>query len=49
MSDKNKNIMKKLSNNIGSLSDLQKEYMLGYLEGVAQANKPKRKKNKNKQ
>lgn len=46
---KEEKIISKLSNNIGTWNESQKDYLLGYVEGVAQANKPKRKKNKGKQ
>lgn len=46
MSEKEKKIVEKLSENIGTWDDSQKEYLLGYVEGVAQANKTRRKKNK---
>ena len=48
MSDKEKVILEKLSNTIGTWADTQKEYLLGYIEGLAQANKGKRKKTKDK-
>lgn len=46
---KEETIIKKLSDSIGTWNELQKEYLLGYVEGAAQSNKPKRKKNKVKQ
>jgi len=46
---KEETIIKKLANSIGTWSDSQKEYLLGYVEGAAQASKPKRRKNKEKQ
>lgn len=46
---KEETILKKLANSIGTWSDSQKEYLLGYVEGAAQASKPKRRKNKGKQ
>ena len=46
---KEEKIIEKLSKSIGTWNDLQKEYLLGYVEGAAQANKPKRRKNKGKQ
>lgn len=46
---KEEKIISKLANSIGTWNDSQKDYLLGYVEGAAQANKPKRKKNKGKQ
>ena len=46
MSEKDKKNLENLSNIIGSWNDEQKGYLFGYLEGVATANKPKRKKTK---
>ena len=46
---KEEKIISKLANSIGTWNDLQKEYLLGYVEGASQANKPKRRKNKERQ
>lgn len=46
---KEEKLISKLSKNIGTWNDSQKEFLLGYIEGAAQANKPKRSKNKEKQ
>ena len=46
MSEKQKQTLVKLAENIEKWDDEQRGYLLGYIEGVAQGNKPKRKKNK---
>ena len=44
MSEKEKRISNVVDKSIKHFADLQKEYLLGYVEGLAQAQKPKRKK-----
>ncbi len=39
MSEKQKETMEKLAENIGNWNDEQRGYLLGYIEGVTQANK----------
>lgn len=46
MSEKEERIIKAMDKNIKHFNELQKEYLLGFVEGMAQAQKPKRKKKK---
>lgn len=50
MSGKGRETIEKLAEGLEKANDLQREFLFGYAEGIiAQANKPKRKKNKGKQ
>ena len=44
MKENEKEIVKAIDKNIKYFSESQKQYFLGYIEGVANAQKPKRKK-----
>lgn len=47
MSEREKKILESLSESLSGANDLQKEYLLGYAEGMAQANKDRAEKEKN--
>ncbi len=44
MSEKQKQTMEKLADNIDNWNDEQRGFLLGYIEGVTQANKQEEKK-----
>ena len=48
MSEKQKQTMKKLAENMKNWNDEQRGYLLGYIEGVTQANKQEKEKEEKK-